>query len=158
MAVSRENLVKGRLFLSGRDDRAVRRPRPSLENRVRESSTLADRATSAREARHVTERMCAAAQLSQDVSDRAVLLTSELVTDALLHSCGDKRFSVATWPGGVRVEVGDDSTDLPIRRPDDDADAAGGRGVQLLELCSTSWGARLTTRGKCVWCEVHEAS
>lgn len=120
---------------------------------MHESATLANCRESARDARQMTGRMCAAAHLSQDVSDAAVLLTSELVTNALLHTGGTQRITVTTRVDGVRVEVGDNSRVLPVLRPHNDA-ASDGRGVQLLELCSSSWGARGTARGKCVWFEV----
>jgi hypothetical protein len=97
--------------------------------------------------------MCASANLSDDACDRAVLLTSELVTNALVHSDGDQRLTVTTRPGGVRVEVGDDSSDLPELKPCDDY-ATTGRGIQLLDLCATTWGVRRTQRGKCVWFDI----
>jgi hypothetical protein len=100
--------------------------------------------------------MCAAARLSTDESERAVLLTSELVTNALVHSEGDQRLTVTTDADGVRVEVGDGSSDLPVARPRDD-EATDGRGLLLLEVCASSWGARPTTRGKCVWFSIRRA-
>jgi anti-sigma regulatory factor (Ser/Thr protein kinase) len=153
---SRESAVRGRLFLTGHEDRATPRPRGSLQSGVRESSTLPNRQHSAADAREITARMCTAAHLSEDTRDRAVLLTSEVVTNALLHTGGQQRLTVTTRSDGVRVEVGDDSSDLPVLRPSDD-EATGGRGVQLLELWSSSWGARTTTRGKCVWFDIRSA-
>jgi hypothetical protein len=153
---SREQVVSGRLFLTGHEDRVTPRPRRSPEGRVRESSTLPNCPQSAGAARRMTGRLCASAHLSQDASDRAVLLTSELVTNAFLHSRGTQRLTVTTRSDGVRVEVGDDSRELPVLRPQDD-EALEGRGVQLLELCASSWGARPTARGKCVWFEIRSA-
>jgi anti-sigma regulatory factor (Ser/Thr protein kinase) len=118
--------------------------------------TLPNSGRSAERARDVTARMCAAARLSTDESDRAVLLTSELVKNALLHSKGNQRLTVTTDAGGVRVEVGDGSSDLPVTRPRDD-ESTDGRGLQLLEGCASSWGARPTTRGKCVWFSIRRA-
>jgi hypothetical protein len=154
---SRERAVQGRLFLTGHEDRATPRPRRSLRTGVSESSTLPNRPQSAAEARKITARMCAAAHLSVDTSDRAVLLTSELVTNALQHATGQQRLTVTTRSDGVRVEVGDDSSELPVLRPRDDH-ATTGRGVQFLELYSNSWGARTTTRGKCVWFDIRTAT
>ncbi|MCU1674904.1 MAG: hypothetical protein JWN77_3017 [Frankiales bacterium] len=153
MLPSRQDVARGRLFLTGYEARAFTRPRRSPSGSVRESCTLPSRAQSAGDARRLTARMCASAHVSEDARDRAVLLTSELVTNALIHSTGDQRLTVTTRSGGVRVEVGDDSTVLPVLRGQDDQ-ANGGRGVQLLERCASTWGWRLTSRGKCVWFDI----
>jgi anti-sigma regulatory factor (Ser/Thr protein kinase) len=153
---SRESWARGRRFLTGHDDRSVARPRRSLQGSLHESSTLPNRVQSAGDARRTTARMCAAAHLSEDTTERAVLLTSELVTNALLHSGGEQRFTVTTQGRGVRVEVGDDSRAMPVLRPLDD-EAEHGRGAHLLDTCSSSWGARRTSRGKCVWFQITDA-
>src|SRR3712207_8555671 len=43
----------------------------------------------------------------QPVEEAAVLLTSELVTNAIRHTAGDLRLRVVRRPGGLRVEVHD---------------------------------------------------
>jgi two-component sensor histidine kinase len=155
-ATAREILVKNRLFLTGSDDRAVARTRLSSANSTRESITLPHHQQSAGTARRVTERMCAAACLSEETCQAAVLLTSELVTNALLHARGSQRLSVTTRAEGVLVEVGDDNRDMPVMRPLDDS-SAHGRGVQLVESFASSWGSRVTVRGKCTWFTVSDS-
>jgi anti-sigma regulatory factor (Ser/Thr protein kinase) len=151
--LSREQRVAGRLFLTGYDDRHSTRPRRASGGSVRESLTLPDDFSSAGAARDITRRMCVTAGMSEDATDSAVLLTSEVVTNALLHSRGDARLTVTTSRGGVRVEVGDGTTDRPCPGPED-AEATHGRGLQLVEMCASSWGSRPTARGKCVWFQV----
>jgi len=94
-----------------------------------------------------------------EVADVAVLLTSELVTNAIRHADGDLRLRVVRRPGGLRVEVHDrDATALPqlrVRNPDGSDDLAeGGRGLQFVAEWSTRWGVETVAGGKQVWFEV----
>ncbi len=99
----------------------------------------------------------AAAGLDDDVADTAVLLTSEVVTNALLHTrSGDVAVRAERTPRGLRVAVSDDDHGLPKRR----LQAHGaldttGRGVVLLDLLSADWGVdQHPGDGKTVWFEV----
>lgn len=88
------------------------------------------------------------------VADEAVLLTSEVVTNALLHA-GSRRIHLRLLllADGVRVEVDDDSVVLPRpRRVSRLSDT--GRGMGLMELAARSWGTRPNEHGKTVWFEV----
>lgn len=89
-----------------------------------------------------------------------VLLTSELVTNAVIHPKAPDAASMALrfwiYEGGVRVEVED-----PGEGFDPGARASssrhGGRGLFLVDRCAVTWGARRTEdeRGRrfCVWFE-----
>jgi PAS domain S-box-containing protein len=86
------------------------------------------------------------------LGDTAELLTSELVTNALLYTEG---------PISVRLqrdrtllcEVCDGSEIAPrLRTATQDDD--GGRGLQLVKELSNRWGTRRTTTGKTVWFEL----
>ena len=85
--------------------------------------------------------------------DDAVLLTSELVTNAILHASDEHESIelVISWGAGLlRVEVHDGSRSAPARvhaLPY----AEAGRGLMLLDSLSTSWGSRETVRGKAVY-------
>ncbi|MBI2708211.1 MAG: ATP-binding protein [Actinobacteria bacterium] len=87
-----------------------------------------------------------------DVSETACLLTSELVTNAILH---------AHSPIELVVEV-DDDRHLTVEVLDDDASAVvayraspedvRGRGLGLVESLSDAWGVRpRRPGGKAVW-------
>jgi anti-anti-sigma factor len=95
-------------------------------------------------------------------TDRATLtlLTSELVTNAVIHSvseAGEKVvLQITTYPGRVRIEVTDPGSGFEIGnlppRPRD----FGGHGLVVVEELSSRWG---TTRarsegGFCVWFEL----
>jgi anti-sigma regulatory factor (Ser/Thr protein kinase) len=85
---------------------------------------------------------------SHPLSDLAVLLASELVTNSVRHSGsaipgGLVTVAVAVGGGGVRVEVTDRSGDgVPVLPPAPLADsgAAGGRGMRLVDACAVRWG------------------
>jgi anti-sigma regulatory factor (Ser/Thr protein kinase) len=81
----------------------------------------------------------------------AILVISELLTNALLHGSGTPvlRLSGSSWR--LRVEVADDSPDPPAIR---EAGADGGWGLRLLDELSLSWGTAPRDGGKVVWCEL----
>ena len=103
-----------------------------------------------RDARRVTDACCRRAGLDEDLTDTAVLLTSELVTNAIMHGRSEARLRVHATRAGVRVEVGDDNDRAPVLQPRDD-DALTGRGLSLLELTATTWGVQEAPVGKVVW-------
>lgn len=91
-----------------------------------------------------------------DDNDIAVLLTSELVSNVLLHARSAPTVTVVVEGHRIRVEVADDSPALPIRKGYG-PDATTGRGLILLETLASAWGAEPTDRGKCVWFELDVA-
>jgi hypothetical protein len=83
----------------------------------------------------------------------AVLLTSELVTNAIRHEPGDTVMVVISCScGQLRVDVHDTSCSLPVPVPEDaPADAETGRGLMLVASLSTDWGFYRTPAGKAVY-------
>jgi anti-sigma regulatory factor (Ser/Thr protein kinase) len=89
------------------------------------------------------------------VLDDALLLTSELVTNAITHTDSGKggKVIVTVYLGDtrVRVDVQDDGSDqVPAARPHDEA-ADSGYGLGLVELMAHRWGHRGGQRGRIVW-------
>ena len=81
------------------------------------------------------------------------LLTSELVTNAVLHAQSDIHLVVCANNGTVRVEVSDASPAIPtLPRPNPGAQT--GRGLTLVEKGSHTWGVSKQAVGKTVWFEV----
>jgi anti-sigma regulatory factor (Ser/Thr protein kinase) len=81
----------------------------------------------------------------------AVLLTSELVTNAISHELGETVMLVITCIcGQLRVDVHDTSWSLPVP-VDAPADAETGRGLMLVTSLSTEWGFYRTAAGKAVY-------
>ena len=83
-----------------------------------------------------------------------VLLTSELVTNAILYAGTDIDLVASRKGGDFRVEVRDEAPRPPLRRITD-ASAASGRGLGLVENLASAWGVdHLPGNGKAVWFEV----
>jgi anti-sigma regulatory factor (Ser/Thr protein kinase) len=83
----------------------------------------------------------------------AVLLTSELVTNAIGHEANgyDTVLLIITWADEqMRVEVHDTSRFEPLL-VDAPPDAETGRGLMLVDSLSTEWGFRKTAMGKVVY-------
>jgi anti-anti-sigma factor len=94
--------------------------------------------------------------------DAAVLLTSALVTNAVIHSSVPEdatvRLRITCYEGAMRCEISDrgpgfEPTSLPRRVTD-----TGGRGLLLVDALAREWGTnRVTNDGEerfCVWFEV----
>jgi anti-sigma regulatory factor (Ser/Thr protein kinase) len=81
------------------------------------------------------------------------LLTSELVTNAILHARSSARVEIAYDGGPVRVSVCDGSTSPPKLR-DYGPQAVTGRGLVLVDRSAQRWGVDQAAGGKCVWFEV----
>ncbi len=88
-----------------------------------------------------------------DVLDVIVLLTSEVVTNAVLHARTEARLTVVVSYGSVRVEVIDGEPREPVPRVAA-VDDTSGRGLQLVDALSSRWGVESLADGKRVWFEV----
>ncbi|MFI9326487.1 ATP-binding protein [Kitasatospora sp. NPDC052868] len=91
-----------------------------------------------------------------ELSDTAELLSSELVTNALLHTDQGAVFDAVLGADlRLRIEVQDGASRLPGRRRDPDAEyATSGRGLQLVEALADDWGVQLRGDGKVTWFEL----
>jgi|SRR5579862_739140 len=85
-----------------------------------------------------------------ELEEFATLLTSELVTNAVIHARTVFRLSASCDPGGLIVEIRDRSSTFP-RGPAPDQDAAYGRGLALVAAVAARWGVRFEEFGKTVW-------
>lgn len=88
-------------------------------------------------------------------ADAAVLLTSELVTNAVTHGspppAGTFVLLTVAWDAaGLRVDVHDGSGDLPVLNQAS-AEAETGRGLLLVTSLSAEWGSYRTPTGKAVY-------
>ena len=92
----------------------------------------------------LTEWDCAA------VEETVTLLVSELVTNAVLHARSRLTICIDRDGDELRVGVSDGSSVIPRPRRYS-SDAATGRGLGLVELMSSSWGATATESGKEIW-------
>jgi anti-sigma regulatory factor (Ser/Thr protein kinase) len=91
------------------------------------------------------------------VLDDAVLLVSELTTNAIVYGAAPIEVRLRRTVRHLVVEVYDAATYLPRRMrptPDDEH----GRGLQLVALLADRWGTRPTEHGKAVWCLISMAA
>ncbi|UIX29953.1 ATP-binding protein [Streptomyces sp. GQFP] len=88
-------------------------------------------------------------------SEIAELLTSELVTNALVHTDRDAVLTATVSPHGLRVEVRDFVGRRPRLRVPSADDGTHGRGLVLVESLADAWGVRAHGVGKAVWFELN---
>ncbi|MFH8976658.1 ATP-binding protein [Streptomyces sp. NPDC017890] len=84
-------------------------------------------------------------------SEIAELLTSELVTNALVHTDDDAVLTATVGPDGLRVEVRDFVGGLPRPRAPEPEERTNGRGLVLVQSLADAWGVRPHGVGKSVW-------
>jgi anti-sigma regulatory factor (Ser/Thr protein kinase) len=83
--------------------------------------------------------------------DTAVLLASELVTNAIRHeTSGTITLAVTCSCGELRVDVHDSSYSLPVVL-EAALEAEAGRGLMLVATLSDEWGFYRTPAGKAVY-------
>jgi anti-sigma regulatory factor (Ser/Thr protein kinase) len=109
------------------------------------------------EARHRMSRHLDARGIDGEVADNAILLVSELVTNAILHG---------EAPVAVRVQIPDDHLHVEVHDADSEAtvlvpraallpqERLGGRGLRLVDTLASRWGLAAYERGKCIWFEI----
>ncbi|MEU6544843.1 SpoIIE family protein phosphatase [Streptomyces sp. NPDC046859] len=90
----------------------------------------------------------------EDAADAVLLVVSELVTNALVHTQGSVRLDLVLRGDRVRVCVTDSSPRAPAKPVIVDWEATGGRGLLLVEAVSESFGSFPVAGGKQVWSEV----
>src|SRR5690606_17848317 len=91
-----------------------------------------------------------------DVVDDAVVLTSELVTNAVVHAGTTAEVQCLRYETAVRVEVSDRYPErvVPVEeavRSGGNPDREGGRGLLLCSALASRWGVEYTPTHKQVW-------
>jgi anti-sigma regulatory factor (Ser/Thr protein kinase) len=138
----------------GRPRRAPARPRAIRRSRLNLQVTLPNGDGSVRLARQVTRDVLARWRLAH-LEDTAVLLVSELVTNAVRHARDTHAIALdleigETW---LRIEVQDADSSWPHRRTPGRFDESG-FGLVLVDGLAGKWGVRETATGKGVWAEL----
>lgn len=86
----------------------------------------------------------------EECNQRALVLTSELVTNAIVHARTRVDVRVEVGEDHMRVEVVDGDPHLPAFTPYA-PDALGGRGLFLVQELASAWGTAVLRDGKVVW-------
>ncbi|WP_406198984.1 ATP-binding protein [Streptomyces europaeiscabiei] len=107
------------------------------------------------EARHFV----AALLQERGVVDDAVLVVSELATNAVRHTLSGSAGGwflvvVAFRADGVRLEVVDQGGDSVPQMRDAVSQDDGGRGLLLVSACAKDWGVKDVPSGRTVWADL----
>ncbi|OLZ64512.1 PAS sensor protein [Streptomyces sp. IMTB 2501] len=90
----------------------------------------------------------------EEATDPVLLVVSELVTNALVHTQGPVRLDLMLREDRVRVCVSDSSPRAPAKPVIVDWESTGGRGLLLVEAMSESFGTVPVAGGKQVCSEI----
>lgn len=125
-----------------------------------EEVTLPDGPEGASFARRATAHAAELWRLDRELTETALLLVSELVTNAIRHGSPPVRLSLHLDRGQhsdsrLRVEVTDSSPAEP-RVGSPPPDQAGGRGLLIVQQLAARWGSQVSGSrlGKTVWFEL----
>lgn len=107
-------------------------------------------------ARDVVARLCTSAAIDAATVQTVLLLTSEVVTNAVTHGAGSPVLSVTISADVLRVSVADDDGAAPYLVSAPGQAVAGGRGIYLIETLASRWGSdpHADSVGKNVWFEL----
>ncbi|MER5855887.1 SpoIIE family protein phosphatase [Streptomyces sp. NPDC059688] len=121
---------------------------------LRESWTVWRVPEAVRHARRFTRRTLRAWGVERDTLDAALLVVSELVTNALVHTGGPVRLDMSLVNHRLRLAVADSSPRSPMKPASIGWEATGGRGILLVEAVSAAWGTIPVSGGKQVWADL----
>ena len=124
----------------------------AIQRRLR--MTLPAAGHSVRLARQATRVVLTAWQLAY-VEETALLIVSELTTNAVRHATGTDLvgLDLVAAPTWLRIEVQDTDRSWPRPRIPDRFDESG-FGFVLVDALAGKWGVRETEGGKAVWAEL----
>ena len=113
--------------------------------------TLPSQSVSVGEARRFVATSLIDHGLDEEVVEAGVLLTSEVVTNAVVHCSSSVRLRLTVSEGeGALVEAFDACTLVPLQRQADE-DSVTGRGLAMVELLASAFGTVSADSGKVVW-------
>ncbi|MEV6236685.1 ATP-binding protein [Lentzea sp. NPDC051838] len=92
--------------------------------------------------------------LPPDLLDDVLLVANELVSNMIDHAEGPRSLSLRLRDGQLRVEATDGSPRATPIVGRSRLSESRGRGLIIVNACSTSWGVDLAHDHKTVWAEV----
>jgi anti-sigma regulatory factor (Ser/Thr protein kinase) len=115
-------------------------------------------ASSVGEARRRLTKELTAAGVAESPACDAILVLSELVSNALRHAIplpgGTVRVTWELGSGGLRLEVSDGGGETVPRVHEPTGSALGGRGLGIVDRLSLRWGVRRDAGTSTVWAEL----
>ncbi|WP_405009541.1 ATP-binding protein [Kitasatospora sp. NBC_01539] len=95
-----------------------------------------------------------ASEAESTTAHDAVLVTAELVTNAIEHAAGPRCLDLDHRHGLLRITVTDRSTARPVPYRHHGASRTGGRGLHIIGALTDHWGTMPLPGGKTVWAEI----
>lgn len=92
------------------------------------------------EARRFVERLLQRRRIAEQSLENALLVSSELVSNAYRHGEGDIELRVNLFDDRVRIEVIDEGKDQAPAVREQGADETGGWGLQIVDQLALQWG------------------
>ncbi|MEE4543052.1 SpoIIE family protein phosphatase [Streptomyces sp. V4-01] len=105
-------------------------------------------------------RTCLERWDTPEISEALEMITSEAVTNALIHADSDVDVRMREYDDRVRLEVRDSDAHPPlpsamsVSDEDEQAQAEHGRGLVIVDSLASTWGSSPHGRGKTVWMEL----
>jgi anti-sigma regulatory factor (Ser/Thr protein kinase) len=87
-----------------------------------------------------------------DAIDRALLITSEAVTNAVIHAATEITVNAEVVENRLRVDIEDGDEQIPVPRTP--RGARGGFGLHVIGQLASRWGVAPRDNGKAVWFEL----
>jgi anti-sigma regulatory factor (Ser/Thr protein kinase) len=92
------------------------------------------------QARRAVERLLHGRPMSDEARESARLVSSELVTNALLHGHGQIELRLRLLEDFLRIEVVDQGVDQAPAVRQEEADESGGWGLRIVDQLAAQWG------------------
>lgn len=106
--------------------------------------------TAARQARAFV-RESLGADVDDELLQDALVITSELVTNAVMHAGTSSELEIRLDTDTIELRLTDGSRRAPVRRTLLGGPATQGRGLGLLSSLAERWGVDQIDAGKTVW-------
>ncbi|MFJ3513961.1 SpoIIE family protein phosphatase [Streptomyces sp. NPDC090131] len=104
-------------------------------------------------ARRFTARTLRSWGVAEEI-DAALLVVSELVTNAIAHTQGEVGMDLTLSADRLRIAVNDASPRSPVKPVWVSWESTGGRGLLIVEATTAAWGSVPLSGGKQVWAEI----
>ena len=92
--------------------------------------------------------------LGREDVETAMLVTSELVTNATVHAGTGCELVLRGGANSLTIRVADSAPTATISPRPFSAELSSGRGLRMLETLCRRWGIEPAEDGKTVWCEL----
>jgi len=102
-------------------------------------------------ARSFVDDSCGQWHVSQEVTEALRLISTELVTNVVVHAGTPMSLVLRRSHRHIHVAVIDDEPRPAVLRPPASPQSASGRGLIFVEAFSSAWGCTPTATGKSTW-------